>query len=342
MPPLPRPLAVQAKGEPSRATPHGNPGRDTARTVPLPAPALRTLPTVSGAGETVVQPFFPMLGLAALGGAIGYNVAGAAATTLATTLYTTAGAVGGWAAGWLAEEAYSRWYGPTVAIVTITGFDLDHPSLHILSNDDVIIRNNFKRLRTKYPHAKLIKLDDLNPQPIPAETLQGVETLNIIGHGDDGTGTVGMIDVDTLFKTLAKSVVAKLGSVQGMEEKKRVLRSYWRIREINLVSCNSASSRVDQVNIASQLTAKLQGLSNLLGFRIVVRGVDGYATVSDRGDLLNVPRSNYGQWTGDITNLQQEVRRSRLTTPEVRRRNQQLLDTYSTGVQNDFVEYRTT
>jgi hypothetical protein len=70
--------------------------------------------------------------------------------------------------------------------------------------------------------------------------------------------------------------------------------------------------------------------------------VDGYATVSDRGDLLNVPRSNYGQWTGDITNLQQEVRRSRLTTPEVRRRNQQLLDTYSTGVQNDFVEYSTT
>ncbi len=217
VPPPPHPAAVQAKG---RIIPPRNPGRGTAPVVQTPAPALRTLPTGSGAGEPVVQPFFPMLGLAALGGAIGYNVAGAAATTLATTLYTTAGAVGGWAAGWLAEEAYSRWYGPTVAIVTITGFDLDHPNLHILSNDDVIIRNNFKRLRTKYPHAKLIKLDDLNPQPIPAETLQGVETLNIIGHGDDGTGTVGMIDVDTLFKTLAKNVVAKFISVQEREEKR--------------------------------------------------------------------------------------------------------------------------
>jgi hypothetical protein len=289
-----------------------------------------------------VQPFFGMLGLAALGGALGYNIAGAAATTLATAAYTTAGAVTGWATGWLAEEAYARWYGPTVAIVTITGFDLDSPLLNLMSKDDVIIRNNYKRLRTRYPHAKLVKLNDLDPQPISVENLRGVETVSIIGHGEDSTGTVGMLDVATLFKVLAKNVVAQFSLAIGAEEKKRVLRSLWRIREINLVSCNSASSRGGAENIANQLAAKLQGLSNLLGFRIVVRGVDGFATVSDQGDVLSVPRDNYKRWTGDLTNLEQEARRSRLALSEVSRRNQVLLDTYSTGVRNDFVEHRTT
>ena len=339
-----RPPVAQAKAPPSRIIPLSPPGRVALPPTPaaarLPAPPLRLPPTGQG-GEPVVQPFLGMLGLTALGGALGYNVAGAAATTLATTLYTAVGTAGGWAAGWLAEEAYARWYGPTVAIVTITGFDLDSSLLDLMSKDDVIIRNNYKRLRTRYPHSKLIKLNDLDPQPIPAETLRGVETVNIIGHGEDSLGTVGMLDVDTLYKVLGKNIVAQLGTVNGMEEKKRLLRSLWRIREINLVSCNSASSRGGAENIASRLATKLQSLSRMLGFNIVVRGVDGFATVSDNGNVLSVPRAQYGRWTGDLTDLQKEARRSRLSLAEVRRRNQGLLDTYTTGVQNDFVAYNT-
>jgi hypothetical protein len=181
------------------------------------------------------------------------------------------------------------------------------------------------------------------PTPIPAETLQGIVTLNILGHGIDAVGEVGGLDVDTLFKVIAGGVSAKMAAVTTAEEKRAALRTYWQLREINLVSCNSASSRGgDALNIASLLTAKLQRLTGILGFNIVVRGVDGFATVSDRGDILNVPRDNYKPWTADLARLQQEARGSGLTLREVSRRNQELLDTYSTGVRDHFVEHRTT
>jgi hypothetical protein len=322
--------AVQAKPAPTHVPTRIAPPAPPRLPVPRPA-----------AGQPVVQPFFPMLALTALGGALGYSYAGAAATALATTAYATAGALGGWVTGWVAEDLYERYYGPTVAIVTISGFSLDSPNLSLLSQDDVIIKNNYDRLRNRFPYAKRIALGDLNPDPIPAATLRGVTTLYILGHGEDEVGTVGLLDVDTLYKVLGQNVVKELAKGGNKEEKTRILRECWKIREINLVSCNSASQRGGATNIASSLAAKFQTFSNLLGYRIVVRGVDGYATVNRRGEVLNVPRNRYKSWMTDLDELRKDVKKSKLSTLEIRRRNQTILDTYSTGTLNDFASYQT-
>ncbi|MFL6237206.1 MAG: hypothetical protein ACJ76N_29020, partial [Thermoanaerobaculia bacterium] len=116
----------------------------------------------------------------------------------------------------------------------------------------------------------------------------------------------------------------------------------WQIREINLVSCNSASQRSGATNIASQLAARFQALTRNLGFQVVVRGVDGFATVNRGGDVLNVPRGQYADWQRDLNKLKKDAKKDKLPAGEIRQRNQTILDTYSTGRRNDFAEYRTT
>lgn len=243
------------------------------------------------------------------------------------------------------QNLSDRWYGPEVAIVTITGFDVDNKLLLSFSEDDQIISANYNRLKNRFPYSKKIKCSDMYDHPISLEDLRGVKTLYIIGHGDHQTGSVGLMDVQEITKLLIGSILQKTAKLNSTEEKREAFRASWQVREINLVSCNSAVSGDEVINIADQLKNKLTVIAKMVGFPIQVRGVNGYATVSDTGQVLRVSRDNYKNWQTDLKKLKSDAteaikKGTRLSSDELRKRNRQILDRYSSGVNNDFTTYQ--
>lgn len=320
------------------------PGRTLQPALAPARPVHPAVPAVPGNRKPeVAQPFFGLLGLAA-GGLAGVGYEGGTATR-ETALYTSAGAVVGGLAGMAAQNLYDRWYGPAVAIVTITAFDVDHPLTWNLSEDDQIVSSNFNRLKKRLPYSKKIKCHDWYDQPISLTDLQGVTTLYILGHGSHEMGSIGIMDVDDIAKLIAGSVLAEVRKGTTTDEKREIMRALWHIREINMVSCNSAVSGDQAINIAERLRDKLAVIARIVGFPIQVRGVDGYATVSHEGNVLRISRSDHDSWSIELNQLERDIKDAReqgnrLSSSEIRNRSREILGRYSSGVNNDFTTYQ--